>query len=212
MPEFAHGRRIERPNVIGLLGADGAGKSTVATMIASTLYWTTPEVADVRRAAYADDLKLMLRELDPILGAHIIGEDAVPARLSDLEGEGYTEAMIKDAYPEYRRLLRALGTKCLRSRDGNFWVRRLSSQFDERPADEVLVVDDVRFKNEAEAITMRPVRSCGAVIKVIGRGTNTGAGEQVDEAPFDVVIDNTGALDETLNQVKEVLREWGWLS
>lgn len=196
-----------RPNVIGLLGADGAGKSTVARMIANYL---NPIVDDVEMAAYAADLKLMFRQLDPIIGTRIIGEEAVAVRWSELNEEGYTEAMIKEAYPEYRRVLRALGTDCLRSRHDLFWVKQLSRHFKGRHPKRVMIIDDVRFKNEASAIVNDSNWGRGAVLKIVGRGTDIGPGEEINDAHFDALIDNTGTTESTREQVEEVLAQWGW--
>lgn len=212
MTKFTNARTINRPNFIGILGEDGAGKSTVAGLIEETLYQAQPEhFLDTERQAFAGELKRMVHELDPILGAHVMGTRAEEIRLSDLLDDGYTEAEIKAKYPEYRRVLRDLGTKCLRSRDPNFWVDTFTEQhMTHMPDGLVLIADDVRFANEADTIAWRTDLGRGAVIKVVGRGEGSGSGEQIGTAHHDAIIDNSGTLEETRAQIQEVLAHWGW--
>lgn len=199
-------------NTIGIAGEDGAGKSTVASIIAELL----GSERSVTRMAFADDLKLMLRELDPILGAHRIGSDAEEIRLSDLIDDGYSEADIKSAYPEYRRLLRTLGTRCIRERDDIFWVTSLSERIDELKLgnDDVVVIDDIRFWNEAEEVHYGLMNwrryNDGKVIKVVGRGTGSGQGEELAEIEANAVLVNDGTPEELRVKVREVLLEWGF--
>lgn len=210
MVEFTDIRSIHKPNVIGLLGEDGSGKSTIGKLLEEEMLHC-PQVRSVDRDAFATDLKRMVQELDPIVGARTIGTLAAPIYLSELTREGYTEADIKATYPEYRRVLRTLGTKCIRSRDRGFWASRLvRRRIEGRIRRDVLIVDDVRFENESYALRFASRPSAGAVIKVVGRGAGRGDGEQIDAAAYDAIIDNSGTLEETRAQVQEVLAHWGW--
>ena len=197
-------------NTIGITGEDGAGKSSIAAIVQELL----GQERRVTRMAFADDLKLMLRELDPILGARVMGTGTEEICLSDLIDEGYSEAEIKSAYPEYRRLLRTLGTKCIRARHEDFWIEQLASGLYGLNSDDAIVIDDIRFWNESEearhGLHTWDRYNDGRIIKVTGRGTGSGQGEELSEIGADAVIINDGTPDELRDKVKEVLAEWGF--
>ncbi|MGO2778193.1 hypothetical protein [Glutamicibacter arilaitensis] len=199
-----------RPRIIGIVGADGAGKSTVGDIIEDLLLGAVDAPESVKRTAFAADLKRMLRELDPMLGARKIGMGVEAVRLSDLIEEGYSEDDIKRAYPEYRRALRALGTDCLRGRDKHFWVDQLVRRdlvgMDRSAA---VVIDDIRFVNEAQAL-LSSFEAPSRIIRVVGRGKAVGPGEEVHEIPADYAIDNTGTIEQTRAELKVVFAAWGW--
>jgi len=202
-------------NTFGIVGADGAGKSTVGRII-SELLTNSADKRRVHSLPFATDLKQMVRELDPILGARQIGKGVEAVRISDLIGEGYTEQEIKDTYPEYRRVLRTLGTDCLRSRDDKFWIGRLMKRIEELElnCDDLIIIDDIRFRNEADAacvgIDVHGRRNDGMIIRVEGRGGEVGPGEQHGQIISDYTIRNVGSIESTVDQVKEMLTLWGF--
>lgn len=125
--------------VLGLTGAAGAGKDTVAEYLAEEHGFT--------RLAFADDLKDMLNTLNPVIAPSI--------RLMDVRREAapYAEPVLKRHFPEYRRLLQVLGTDCVRARESNFWIAQLIAKANKLPDDAKIVVTDCRFPNEVTALT-----------------------------------------------------------
>lgn len=150
--------------VIGLTGKAGAGKGVVADHLVAEHGFT--------KLSFAGPLKEMLRTQNPFL-------DWEGTRLSDAE-RWYSEAEIKQFFPEYRRLLQVLGTDCIRAVDEYFWVNAAMAQlgdFDGR-----YVFDDCRFPNEAYAVRgLLPAGSIGALWYVHRPGHDAGAGSHASE-------------------------------
>ena len=63
-----------------------------------------------------------------------------------------------------RRLLQVLGTEAGRAYDENIWIRKLEQEIEDTQEDFWVVVDDLRFDNEA--VWVRD--SGGTVIRVVG--------------------------------------------
>lgn len=130
--------------IIGLTGFAESGKSTVAEYL---------ERQGFERVSFAGPLKKMLRTLNPVLAFEDSGDgpgirDEV--RAGDIfELPGWTEKMVKAEFPEYRRLLQALGTDCIREIDPDFWINAAKAMLE---TGKDYVFDDVRFPNEAEVI------------------------------------------------------------
>lgn len=132
----------DRGILIGLTGFAGHGKSSVAEHLVNAHGFI--------KMSFADELKSMIKRIDPIIGF----EHGKVVRVSSaFEMTSGTEKLVKEFYPEYRRMMQALGTDGIRTVDDNFWVglieERIEKQFAEDPNSRV-VVDDVRFPNEAE--------------------------------------------------------------
>jgi hypothetical protein len=136
--------------VVGLTGFAGAGKSTAADYLVGRYGFT--------RVSFAAPLKKMLRNLDPILGAEAVTDNAGrfvagTVRLSYLFNElGWTEQQIKDSVygKEYRELAQKIGTDCVRAEEEDFWIRAAERQMPD-PAGKY-VFDDCRFPNEAQFV------------------------------------------------------------
>ena len=111
-------------------------------------------------------------------------------------GENYT----------WRELLQLFGTEIGRQINPNFWTDVLFSKFD--PERDNWIVSDVRFKNEAEAIKERN----GFLIR-INRNTESLDNHQSEidldnYQGFDVVIDNNGTIDELIEKVHQVMKDY----
>lgn len=127
------------PLLIGLTGAAGAGKDTVAS-------WLEHEWA-FERMAFAEPLLLMLHQLFAYAG--VDGAWAVERALKEKPTTlGYS----------YRHLVQTLGTEWGREQIApDFWVRVAAQRIDSTPllAASHIVFSDVRFPNEAAWIKSR---------------------------------------------------------
>ncbi|QEQ94091.1 deoxynucleoside monophosphate kinase [Streptomyces phage Saftant] len=183
--------------LIGLSGYAGAGKDEAAAALV---------VGGWRRDAFADRLRAFLYALDPWVNVSV---DVGVARLSKLvDAYGWDRA--KRTFPEVRRLLQRAGTEAGRKVLGTqVWVDALMKDF--QPHDEALVVTDVRFKNEADAI-----REAGGVVVRIERpgvGPKEDPGGWVHESEvaldhydFDVTVKNDGTIEELHDRLLSVTK------
>jgi hypothetical protein len=125
--------------VLGLTGHMGSGKDTVADHLVAEHGFT--------KMSFAQPLKDMVLKLNPYV-------DREGTRLSHVTADaGHEwERVLKEHFPEYRRLLQVLGTDCIRAIDPIFWVNAAWQKLQLLPADARVVFSDVRFPNEASFI------------------------------------------------------------
>lgn len=168
--------------LIGLTGLAGSGKSTIASNLVLE--------HGFRRHRFAGPLKDMLRALG-LTDAQIDGEHKEVA----CEELGWNT-------PRYA--MQTLGTEWGRAHMGpNFWVNLAKARIKDDLLRASVVVDDVRFQNEVEAIRAMG----GRVLRVVRPGT-AGAGSHVSESQdFDVdgTIGNSGSLDELRAEIWAVI-------
>jgi len=128
---------------IGLIGKMGSGKDTAARLLTERFGY--------ERVAFADPLKDMVREADPIVAYEPAGFGPLPIHLSEvLRRMSFEEA--KREYTEVRRSLQRIG-QGVRRLDPDYWVNlALQSVHAAEKAGFPVVVTDVRYPNEAAAL------------------------------------------------------------
>lgn len=167
---------------IALMGRARSGKDTVAARLVTAHGYT--------RVAFADPLKDVALALDPIVGISGFGQQQ---RLSGfVQRCGWEWA--KDQLPEVRRTLQRLG-QSIRDRDPDYWLRLALLKVDVLKAHELpCVITDVRYPNEAEALTARGFKLVRVIRpniaqQVIGLHESETA---LDAHPADALVSNTG--------------------
>lgn len=170
--------------VIGLCGLAGSGKSTIAGKLAARHGYYQTSLAHPLKAMSAQVLTY-----DEIAGDH---KETPLAKLG-----GKTP----------RQFMQLLGTEFGRGNFGDdFWV----NIWRERVANgghELVVVDDVRFANEAKAIRDMG----GTVIKLVrdGAGSATGASHSSEKLDFraDLTLHNNGSAEQLADDIAWIARE-----
>jgi hypothetical protein len=132
------------PLIIGLTGRAGAGKSTVAAMLAEYGF---------AELAFADPIVDMVGALFATAG---------------IDGAWMVERALKEQPTllgvSYRQLAQTIGTEIGRHIAPDFWLRVMALRVQTPELrDENIVVSDVRFPNEADWITARG----GHVVRVL---------------------------------------------
>lgn len=154
--------------IIGLSGYAQVGKDTVGAMLVEHHGYT--------RLSFAQTLKDVLLDVNPRVGMFRPLEDwrngydahlpaAHPGRCETAPASSFDWEYAKKE-PEVRRLLQALGVACRNRIGPDVWVDAVMRQYDElqsTPNPDMpgfsqivpVVITDVRFPNEAEAIIAR---------------------------------------------------------
>lgn len=127
--------------VLGLAGRIGSGKSTLADALVER-GWT--------KMSYADGVRELALKLDPIVVPECEGVCEETLRLSYVTSGG--DWTFAKTIPEVRRILQVVGTEIGRSIDPDIWVNKLAQRMYKLPAGTKVVIDDVRFPNEADRI------------------------------------------------------------
>ena len=184
-----------RPLLIALIGAAGAGKSTVAGHLQER--WTFEEIA------FADPIVNMIASLFADAG---------------IGGEWITERSLKEQPTtlgfSYRRLAQTLGTEWGRGLDPDLWVKVAVAKVE--AAHQLgmdVVISDCRFHNEADR-----VRALGGLVVRVSRPDLAtllgGTSQHVSEAAqvsisVDHVLFNNGSvatLEDQVDRLVESLR------
>lgn len=169
----------ERLSILGLCGYAGAGKDYIYSRLADIV---PAELGrPVVRVAFADELRL---ELDEVLG--------LPSGNSVLWQKPYPDPI--------RWLLQHYGTEYRRAQDPDYWANLGMEHAEtilDRDPDTLIVVTDVRFANEADAIkahrgggvALVHASEATRVARLGGKRTPVHASEVID-FPVDWVIQN----------------------
>ena len=173
--------------IIGLSGFAGSGKDEVAKILV--------EEHEFARAAFADPIRQFLTEINPMVNEHFNLQSAIDV-------VGWDNAKKS---PEIRRLMQDLGVGARKLFGEDFWIKQLWEDLAETPTIYHVVISDVRFINEAEAIK----KVNGKVIRVVRPGVdavNSHVSEtELDDYAFDTKILNMGTLDDLRSTVRKLM-------
>jgi hypothetical protein len=169
---------------LALIGAARSGKDTVAARLVRRFAYT--------RLAFADPLKDAAMAFDPF-----VTETQPARRLSSVIHQfGWDRG--KDAYPEVRRTLQRMG-EGIREYDPDFWLRILLDKVEAADTWNMpVVVSDVRYPNEADALKARGFRMVRVVrpgIPTVEKFRQHISETALADYPADDVLSNSGTLD-----------------
>ncbi|WP_371800884.1 hypothetical protein OHA38_20400 [Streptomyces sp. NBC_01732] len=187
---------------IALIGRARSGKDTLAARLVNAFAYT--------RVAFADPLKEMALEIDPVVAYEPSGYGPLPTRLSDVVRRiGWERA--KDEFPEVRRTLQRTG-QSVRDRDSDFWVNVAMDKVAVADTWNLpVVVTDCRYINEAEALKargfktvrvirpQRPAMTMGEIRAALHESET-----DLDDFKADVTVANAGTLAD-LNSLADAL-------
>lgn len=140
-------------DVIALTGYAGVGKDTVADILVRDHGYT--------KLSFADKVKELLLAVNPWI---IVPEFGGTARLQALINTmGWHKAK---RYPEVRRLLQELGTETRNVISEDVWINPIIDFITHEESPEKIVVSDVRFANELEALRNIACHCCLTVTVV----------------------------------------------
>ena len=179
------------PLLIGFNGPTGSGKDTAAAHLI--------DHHGFRQVAFADAIRQALLTLDPWVDTFYRVSEVVRAW-------GWETA--KRNSPEVRRLLQVFGTEVGRDMFGpEVWVDQVFKKIDTFPPGQRVVVTDVRFQNEADAVWAR-----GGFLVRLNRDAPQHRGvldhrSETEAAVLsaDFTIPNHGTLDELHRQLGRIV-------
>lgn len=179
--------------IIAMSGFARAGKDTVGNILV--------EEYGFKRVAFADKLREMLYQLNPIINADVFGSEYIYLQqvIDEWGWNGYKETIFG---PEIRRLLQRLGTEAGRQTLwDSIWIDAALTGHDE---DARLIVTDARFINEFDAVISRG----GYVWRVDREGVgpandHASETEAIGYDKFSLHIQNNGTLEDLRSVVKK---------
>lgn len=174
--------------IIGLYSpAPHSGKTTAGKII-EKLY-------GFEKFSFASPLKLMLSDAFACRGIKLKSQLAMASE---------KEAKIPRLYGKsYRELMQGLGDWGREKVNSNFWIDLLFNG--SRDVGTKMIIDDVRFENECEAIKKRG----GYLIKIRRAGViapNEHKSEgRLDDYPFDFIIENNSSMGWLVIQIVNLM-------
>lgn len=171
------------PHLIGLYSpAPGSGKSTIATILQNEFgYAIVPLATPIKTMA-----RCFLEELG----------------LSPSRSIAYTyrekESVIPEVGVSARHIMQTLGTEwgrqCIHP---EVWLRAWEAQYRQHPPDALIVVDDIRFRNEAKFLERLGATLWGVCRPGTEReSTHSSEGDLDTYTGFDARIVNKGSIDD----------------
>lgn len=178
--------------LIGFGGYAQTGKDTCAEYLFSKYgFW---------HYKFADKLKEMVEGVNPYVFHY---PNAYMRYSQAVHGLGYEQA--KKTFPEVRNLLKNFGMEMRKQFGEDVWVDLLFNNIES--FENNIVISDVRFKNEAEAIK----KYGGTVVRVkrpgIGPHSNHASETELDKIEYDYTINNEGSVFDLHAKIDHILRE-----
>lgn len=216
--------------LIGLTGLGRAGKDSVADFIEDA------GVERTHRLRFADDLKRICREVYDWTVEHTdgdlkdVGDERYPRPCTACGGTGHRKIdpgfgrsgqnsilchLCEEGvtYLTPREAMQRLGTEWARANYPNTWVDLTMRRAAEIPDEQIVLVTDVRYINEAKGV----LASGGYLIQVVRPGHSSGLSttaqrhpsevEQQSEA-FQALVTHTLVNDGTLDDLKDKVGQW----
>ena len=168
-----------RRKLIGFTGPAGCGKTTAAACLSSHTYSFATPMKDCLKRLFDLDLD----------------------QLYTLEGK---EAIDPRYGVSPRFLLQRFGTEFIRSTVPDLWIILMRKQLNKLPTDMFIVIDDVRFEDEAEMVRQEG----GTIVHILGRSmikSDHSSERLIGIHPKDLTFSNNGSLKEFNARVKEVV-------
>lgn len=159
-----------KPRLIGFSGKIGTGKTTVCEMLtelltAHGLTVKTISFGMILKRKVAETFNFPLEWCYSVEGKarsikfsqpHYVLEEKILYMLNDATYKKQTTIIPYSRAMSVRNLLQWWGTEVCRYHDEDYWVKEWTTVVDKAQAFDVVLVDDVRFPNELQAVSMNP--------------------------------------------------------
>lgn len=179
---------------IGLAGKSGSGKDLVADYIGEQHSFKKIAVADAIR----DEVAAFIEKAFGVM-AHLPGFSTVVGAFRKMVWE-------KPTHPAMRVLLQWWGTEFRRSKDPDYWTKKLAERLDNQ---EWIVVSDVRTPDE-----MKVIREAGGEVWFVERPGVAPVGipnhyteVALEGASFDRTIQNDGTIEELKTKIEWLFKD-----
>jgi hypothetical protein len=183
-------------SLIGLSGYARSGKDTVANILVRDY--------DFVKVAFADPIRESLLALNPIVWSDDEGTWRVQDVIDEYGWDGYKDSLWGQ---EIRELLQKLGTEVGRKIIlDEIWIEVAFRKIDDLISEgKKVVITDMRFENEADFFEGYGAEIWRVRRNGVGPANDHPSETELNDYPFDMVIDNNGSLDDLALVVREYL-------
>ena len=173
-------------NVVGICGRKRAGKDTLGDYLCTYYYY--------RHMSFADPLKLSLKHMFGYSDAQLYGD-----KKEEIDNRWGTSP---------RQMMQHFGTDiCRNTIKDSFWIDRFKQIYNKLNDDTKVVISDVRFQNEIDAI-----HELGGIVIKVERATilndlsNHESESGIDKLEnIDHIFENNGTIDDLYKKFENLL-------
>lgn len=162
--------------IIGLVGFKQVGKSTAANYLAKKYGAVRLNMKDALVAEIKQNFPDLLNTI-----AITYGYDSIDGRVS----KATIDELFVEKFPLVRALLQNYGTEVRRRDDPDYWVKRWKEAVGKFTAGAIVVVDDVRFQNEADAV----ISNNGILIRLTRDDITSGGDHASETEQVNIAVD-----------------------
>lgn len=195
-----------RPRIIGIAGAIGSGKDTIAGYLAREHGYTRVAFADALKGEVKLRFRRTLLRISAFVGPYEpapVGPDHESHLMQTPCEDCRIDWLIQHKPPIVRELLQEYGTEVRRKDDNHYWLKRWTERMQHYTW---VVVPDVRFENEMDWIRMHS----GKVVRVHRPGCTVPEAAHASERAllrvkaWDAEFQNVG----TIQDLEEAVAWW----
>lgn len=195
---------------IAICGKANSGKDTVSKFIVKELrrkYSLTNTYIRCKYIAFADPIKAMIRLMFPSLPEkYLTGSSS------------YRNSIIPNAFKNgqpltVRQLLTDLGTEVGRAYSPTIWLDAFDSAFEKSNYHDVVIVTDVRFRNEFDHLKKLGFYQIRLLRGESESSTKTGHSSEVEQDTikddeFDFILHNNSTLKDLKKEVANIVNQF----
>lgn len=193
---------------IGICGKANSGKSTVGKFIMKELrkqLKNKPHIS-CKYIAFADPIKAMIRSMFPTLPEKYLTGP------SNLRSSVIPDAFTNGKPLTVRQLHLDLGTAVGRTYKGTIWLEAFDYAFEKAKRKDVVIVSDVRFKNEFDHLKklgFYQIRLLRDDPDAAVKSNHASEVEQdiIQDDEFNFVLRNDGTLKDLKNEVVKIVNQ-----
>jgi len=194
---------------IAITGKANSGKSTVGKFIMKELRKQLKDKPHVscKYIAFADPIKAMIRLMFPTLPEKYL------TGASNLRSSVIPDAFTNGKPLTVRQLHLDLGTAVGRAYKGTIWLEAFDYAFEKAKNEDVVIVSDVRFKNEFDHLKklnfyqIRLLRDDPNDTSVKSNHASEVEQDVIRDDEFDFVLRNDGTLKDLKNEVVKIVNQ-----
>ena len=198
--------------IIGFAGRIGSGKDTCAHRLLDRYGFSRVSFAEALKVEVATKFNRTLRAHLLMVNSNIRAADAA-GKMTEVAWEAQIHKILwleRDGVT--RAILQEMGTDVRRADDPEYWIKQWDKAVDKAGEGAQIVVTDVRFPNELDALRRRGgklVRVERPSLPPLGKTPHPSENSLDYFKDWDAVLMNVGSVADLWGKIDHVAKSWG---